>query len=456
MAIPTYQSISAAASGTGTTITTNAPSGVSSGNLLILTVSAASAASVTTPSGWTQSHNAADPATSFVRCAIYHRIADGTGSDTPSVTLGSSVAYVAYILRFTDPAGSPYSTSTSNGGNATSTGSMAPFGSLSGGVVLVALNTVTGTGQTSDPTNWTLRASDSSVSVKARVYTQDASSAGTYGSESFSMGAGSFVSSGAAYLGGTAVTYDRSISDNLAATETPLRACTNLRTTFDNLGIKEGVFYKPKYKTFTPESLALRDTPIVLPVWGRGVSETFGFHDPTITRTTLYSRALNEQLGMTEVISRQATLLRVVSELLALRDTLGDIQRSGPDGTTWHRTLSENLAMLEAFNRTTQYQRTLIESLAMTESILRRSDVKRAMSENMAFQEQINRATVALRSIAESLGMSDTALLSLITHTSGATSRGFYRPGALDYQWDRPAWVDTENNRRGTSDEQVQ
>lgn len=455
MAIPVVASVGAAATGIGTSITTNAPSGVTSGDLLILSVGTVSATTVTTPTGWTLIDSLTD-GSSLSREAMYFRVADGTADDTPSVTLGTFKDYCAFIVRVTGSVASPVDVKNTGSGTSSTTPTVPSVTTTISNELLLCAMTLGVGALSGNPTNWTQKADGTASGADMRIWSQDAASTTSYGGENAASSSANYSAITVALTGSGGGTFNRSFSENLAVTETPLRACTNLRTTSENCGIKELVFYKPRYKTFTHESLALRDTPTVLPVWCRGISESFGFRDPTITRTTLYSRALAESLGMTEVISRQATLLRVVSELLALRDAIGDIQVFGPGGTTWHRTLSENLAMLDSMTRTTQYQRAIIDSMALTESILRSADIKRALSENLAFQEQINRATVALRRIAESLGMSDAALLRLISSTSGATSRGFYRPGALDYQWERPARVDQASEHRGTSDEQVQ
>lgn len=455
MAIPVVASVGAAAAGIGTSFSTNAPSGVSTGDMLILSVGTSVATSITTPTGWTLI-DAVSEGFGTCRQALYYRVADGTSDDTPTVSITSPNDYCAFIVRITGAASSPVDVKATGSGTASTTPTLPSVTTLVANDLALCSMTLNSGSLTGNPSNWTQQADSTFGGADMRIWTQDAASTGSYGGENAASTSGNYAVVTVALKSSGAGTFSRSFSENLACTETPLRSCTNLRTGSENFGIKEGLFYKPKYRTFDHENLALRDTPTVIPAWGRGVSESFGFRDPTVTRTTQYARALSEQLGMRETINRQATLLRVVSELLALRDTIADIQTIGPGGTTWHRTLAENLAMLDSMTRTTQYQRSIIDSLAMTESILRRADCKRALSENMAFQEQINRATVALRSIAESLGMSESALLHLVSQTSGATSRRFYRPGALDYEWERPARVDQASEHRGTSDEQVQ
>lgn len=458
MAVPVVASVGSAVTGTGTSISTSAPSGVSSGDLLVLTVTVTTSTTITTPTNWNDVDTVAD-GSATLRTSMFYRVANGGADDTPTVSLGASVTYIAVIARITGATSSPFDVKNTASSTSDSAPPIASVTTTTADELVIASIAINAVGAfTSNPSTWTQQASGTSGGNSTmRIYSKDAASATSYGGETASLIAALKTTQITAAFKSTSggSTVSRTLSENMASTDTPLRSCTNLRTASERLALQEVQFYKPNYKTFTHESLGFVDTAVVLPTWRRGVSDNFGFRDPTITRTSQYARALSEQFGFTESISRSATLLRTISELLALRDTIGDIQTTGPGGTTWHRTLAESLAMIDSMTRTTQYQRSIIESLGITESILRRADCKRALSENMAFQEQINRAMTALRSIAESLGMSDAAILRLISNNPGATSRRFYRPGMLDYQWERPARVETEDQHRGTSDEQV-
>ena len=175
-----------------------------------------------------------------------------------------------------------------------------------------------------------------------------------------------------------------------------------------------------------------------------------------MTRTTPTFRQLSENLAMTDTATRAVLVYRQITDLLALRDILGDIQTSGPGGTTWHRTLSESLGMLEAIKRSTLYSRQLSENLAMVEAITRSATYKRQLAENMALQEQIGRALIAMRRIAESMGFSDIAALTTHSSTPSTTSRRFYRPGSTVTPDTRAARTVVEDTRVGKPDDQVQ
>lgn len=92
------QTFSTAATGNGNSIATNAPSGVVSGDLLLLCITLETATTITTPSNWTQVRNLVAAGNQW-RIAMYRRTADGGSDDTPTVSLGATVDYKATILR---------------------------------------------------------------------------------------------------------------------------------------------------------------------------------------------------------------------------------------------------------------------------------------------------------------------------------------------------------------------
>ena len=91
--------LGATASGTGTSISTNAPAGVQVGERLVLVVVVEANITPATPTGWTQ-RDTDVTATHSCNLTIWDRVADGTANDTPTVTL-SSATYTAIIVRLT-------------------------------------------------------------------------------------------------------------------------------------------------------------------------------------------------------------------------------------------------------------------------------------------------------------------------------------------------------------------
>lgn len=431
MAIPVIQSVGTAATGTGTSITTNAPSGVVTGDLLVLSVATVTGTTVTTPTGWTIVDTINDGFNTS-RQAMYYRIADSTADDTPTVTLGVSIAYAAFILRIDGQAASPLDVKAT--GSATGTTAPAVPSITTGFANELAIAAMTvGTGAlTANPTNWTQKADNTTGSADLRIWSQDAPTATSYGGETATTDIASNCSMiTASFKGAAFSTFNRSFSENLATSDSPSRACTNLRTASDTMGLKEVQLYKPNYKTFSPEQLA--------------------FQDAFNSRTLLFLRNFTETLGFTDAVTRSTTYLRQLSDLLALTDLLGGIQIN----STYDRQLAENMGLTDSVLRSATILRALSESLGMLDLVTRRADYSRQLSENVAMQEQFSRAVTALRSISESLGFSD-LLNDISTGAVVYTSGGFYIPRSVDVSDEYRKSVEILDSLYKSADEQVQ
>lgn len=104
--------------GSDTSAETSAPSGVVSGDFLVLffvaRYSSASDPNPTTPTGWTLQQTAIDTTSTVKSCVYcYTRIADGTGTDTPTITLADSPqnGWGTVMIRFdSHDSSTPYDT----------------------------------------------------------------------------------------------------------------------------------------------------------------------------------------------------------------------------------------------------------------------------------------------------------------------------------------------------------
>lgn len=202
MAIPVVASVGSVASGTGTSITTNAPSGVAVGDLLDLRVAIVTGTpSIDTPSGWTLIASVSDGV--GVRTAAYWRIADGTATDTPTVSItGGSVTYRAYILRITGAGTSqPETSSTGNG-----TSASPPIPSVTTGstdeLLVTSMATSANSFSVAAPSTWTNVATFGGVPPAFAINRKDASSAGAYGGETYSSSGGTYAGITVAYSPG--------------------------------------------------------------------------------------------------------------------------------------------------------------------------------------------------------------------------------------------------------------
>lgn len=173
-------------------LASNAPAGVSSGDLLVLMTGVSSSMqTITTPTGWTLPTNGiGTDGFSAVRGALYYRIADGTSDDTPTVSYGGTTDPVSVILRITgqhdssyfDECGTPY-THTSG-----TTVTLPTVTTDENGELMVAVSYMDDVAANSTPSGWTERATfDTAFRTGMRVWTKEAATAGSNGGETHTM-----------------------------------------------------------------------------------------------------------------------------------------------------------------------------------------------------------------------------------------------------------------------------
>lgn len=98
-----FQTVGSESYGTDASAETAAPASVVSGDLLLLTlfIRCNPRVTPTTPTGWTVTGSQLDDSSTYGDVYVFHRIADGTATDTPTVTLSASPAngWQTRILR---------------------------------------------------------------------------------------------------------------------------------------------------------------------------------------------------------------------------------------------------------------------------------------------------------------------------------------------------------------------
>jgi hypothetical protein len=160
----------------------------------------------------------------------------------------------------------------------------------------------------------------------------------------------------------------------------------------------------------------------------RTMNEQLGVTE-SVSRSATLSRSMSEQLAVTESVSRSATLSRSMSEQLAVTES---VSRSA----TLSRSMSEQLGVLDAIASSTTFLRSISEQLAVTESVSRSTTLLRPMSEQLSLSGYITGiadmplaehlgladalATNVLqsRSVSDQAGLSDTIMISRSTSTS--------------------------------------
>jgi hypothetical protein len=181
MSLPVIQSIGTLDNDNDSQSVTNAAAGVVSGDLLILAVALLPATTITTPSGWTLIASVTDGG-SALRGALYRRIATGAAADAPTVSFGAGVDYTTRIMRLDGQHATPEDTSAS----ATQTsGTSPPMASITTAFTdeLLIGFLVVDSLFSANPTNWTQQTTDDQSSMRSRLYSRDATTAGAYGGE---------------------------------------------------------------------------------------------------------------------------------------------------------------------------------------------------------------------------------------------------------------------------------
>lgn len=208
-------------------ITTNAPSGVANGDLLVLfTVRTGSTLVYDTPSGWTQALNASDNFGAS-RQTVWWKIANGT-NDTPTLTRASASTADAHaiILRITghDPT-TPLDATASLGSTSNSTNP--PVENITTTVanaLLLTGFTTGGANITGGPSTWTqqaITADVSGVSPEIAIYAKTAGAAGSYGGETATLASSTRYTNAALAIkpaagGGSSLAYPQIIISRLA------------------------------------------------------------------------------------------------------------------------------------------------------------------------------------------------------------------------------------------------
>jgi hypothetical protein len=166
--------------GSGTSIATSAPSGVAVGDLLVLCVSTQHDTAGTVPSGWTLGANAS-PSSGAIQSCVFWRVADGTASDTPTVSLSLSDGYGAIILRITgNDTAAPFDVAATYSQSSGASLSIPAVTTSTASSLLITLASLPTNLFSGSPSGWTTEHS-SSVFTAIRVWSKAASGPGTFG-----------------------------------------------------------------------------------------------------------------------------------------------------------------------------------------------------------------------------------------------------------------------------------
>lgn len=180
----------AVTTGTDTSMETAAPSGVTSGDLLVLVAMVETAVTISTPTGWTSRATGAN-GNSSVRLRVLERIADGGADDTPTVTAGGGVGnWQTVILRIQgQKVTSPFDTSPAvNTNNTGTTPTLPTLNTAEAAELLIAAVITPAANVTGNPSGYGSPVVQSEpVASTMVVYTREVGAAGSYGGETVTL-----------------------------------------------------------------------------------------------------------------------------------------------------------------------------------------------------------------------------------------------------------------------------
>lgn len=188
------------ATGTDTSAETNAPSGVTAGDLLVLTVLVEGAVTITTPSNWTARPTVADGFGGH-RLAVFERIATGGGDDTPTVTVGAGIGnWQTCILRIEgQKASSPFDTSNTASATSGTSAALPSITTAEDAELLIGVVGTTAGDVTVHPSGWDIQLESEPAASTLVIWTNEAGAAGSYGGDAVTVEFGASVRAILAY-----------------------------------------------------------------------------------------------------------------------------------------------------------------------------------------------------------------------------------------------------------------
>jgi hypothetical protein len=202
----------------------------------------------------------------------------------------------------------------------------------------------------------------------------------------------------------TSTTFERSLSDTLAGTDSPLRVADGLRSFSNSAGLN------------TPQ-LALT------PVMEKELAEQFVALQETVARVADGKRQPTDSLAQSDAFQRVANALRIVTEaagtadafqrvadgLRALADTLAtadNVQRVA-NGL---RAFANTVGTPDAYQRVANGLRQQADSVGTADATQRLADALRLLTDPLGTTDATQRLANAARALADSLATADSSL----------------------------------------------
>ena len=193
--------------------------------------------------------------------------------------------------------------------------------------------------------------------------------------------------------------FSRFLSDDFSFIEVITSRLVAIRTAFDNIVVTPiAIVFKVLFINVN-DNLSITEVVSRLREVPRLISDTLSFTE-VINRTFFAFRNLTDTISFTEVITKLREIFVDIDDNIFLTEVVNR-------ATALFRSLSETLSFTEVVNSDFFAFRNLADSLSLTEVVARLREIPVIISDTLSFTEVINRTYFAFRNLAENLSFTE-------------------------------------------------
>lgn len=214
--------------------------------------------------------------------------------------------------------------------------------------------------------------------------------------------------------GGT--TYTRSVSDNIALSDSIIRVSNSFRLTSDSIG--------------------LSDSTNRLVSYFRSISDNAGVSD-SVARSGTSKRLSSDSLGLSDSVSRLANSFRLLSDFIAIGDSASILDI--PSGAYLIR-VSDALGLSDSAARQVTSLRLVSDSIGLADLFVRQATGLRVVSDSLGLVDAAYRSAVYQRVVADALAIFDMVSLFVPSGTIDPwTAYGDWAIPSVSGSWSTPS-----------------
>lgn len=337
MAFPVVEARATSDGATGTSHTINLPSGITTGDLLIVVFGLDfTSATVTWPLGWTQIAEGTGDGANRGRGFVGYRVADGTEGytgtgDTISITTSASDESAAVSLRISahgqsNSVAPAIANSNGGGGDAVDPPNLAPAGGAADYLWIASRTSRNGSDVTVYPTNYTNGTENSNTGAVSAATCERQLNASSEDPGAFSVDIGRPWSAFTIAVspdagGGGPVTVEGAITDGLTLGESLARRAALLAGITDGLNVGESPARRASFTTAIGDSATFSDTGTARAAFIAAAADGVTLADTGSGRTTART-AIADGLTISDSLAVAAVLSALVADGVTLAEVL--------------------------------------------------------------------------------------------------------------------------------------